>query len=284
MYDSLLNSISTINEVAGAIENKKTEGSKADYRKDGLLYCGICHEPKEFKFEFAGKAKIVPCLCKCQQEQREEEERIRQRAAKQREIEEARRLGFPDKELVKYTFAADDRKNARLSDVMKRYVNQFDEFKEKGKGLLLYGGVETGKTFFACCIANALIDNGYSCLATNFSRIANTVWDIENKQGYYDKLNSFDLLVLDDLGVERSTDYMQEIVFNIIDGRDRAGLPMIITTNLTLDEIKNPQDIAKQRIYSRVLKNCFPIQVEGIKRRIDIIKRDYEKTKDLLGL
>ena len=59
---------------------------------------------------------------------------------------------------------------------------------------------------------------------------------------------------------------------------------MIITTNLTLDEIKKPSDIAKQRIYSRVLKNCFPIQVEGIKRRIDIIKRDYEQTRTLLGL
>ena len=128
MFDSLLNSISTINEVAGSSESKKTEGSTSDYRKDGLLYCGSCHEPKEFKFEFAGKTKIIPCLCKCQQEQREEEERVRQCAAKQREIEEARRLGFPDKELVKYTFAADDRKNARLSDVMKRYVNQFDVF------------------------------------------------------------------------------------------------------------------------------------------------------------
>lgn len=255
-----------------------------DYRKDGLLYCGECHEPKEFKFEFAGKTKIVPCLCKCQVLTRKQDEERRQLESKQREIDEARRLGFPDKELLKYTFAADDRKNAKLSDVMQKYVDQFKEFKEKGKGLLLYGGVETGKTFFACCIANALIDNGYSCLATNFSRIANTVWDIENKQGYYDKLNSFDLLVLDDLGVERNTDYMQEIVFNIVDGRDRSGLPMIITTNLTLDEIKKPSDIAKQRIYSRVLKNCFPIQVEGIKRRIDIIKRDYEETKVLLGL
>lgn len=256
----------------------------SDYRKDGLLYCGVCHEPKEFKFEFAGKTKIVPCLCKCEVLARKQDEERRQLEAKQREIDEARRLGFPDKELLKYTFAADDRKNAKLSDVMQKYVDQFKEFKEKGKGLLLYGGVETGKTFFACCIANALIDNGYSCLATNFSRIANTVWDIENKQGYYDKLNSFDLLVLDDLGVERNTDYMQEIVFNIVDGRDRSGLPMIITTNLTLDEIKKPSDIAKQRIYSRVLKNCFPIQVEGIKRRIDIIKRDYEQTRTLLGL
>ena len=255
-----------------------------DYRKDGLLYCGECHEPKEFKFEFAGKTKIVHCLCKCQVLARKQDEERRQLESKQREIDEARRLGFPDKELLKYTFAADDRKNAKLSDVMQKYVDQFKEFKEKGKGLLLYGGVETGKTFFACCIANALIDNGYSCLATNFSRIANIVWDIENKQGYYDKLNSFDLLVLDDLGVERNTDYMQEIVFNIVDGRDRTGLPMIITTNLTLDEIKKPSDIAKQRIYSRVLKNCFPIQVEGIKRRIDIIKRDYEQTRTLLGL
>lgn len=251
---------------------------------DGILCCGKCGAEKEYKFVFAGRQKIVPCLCRCQQEQRDEEERARKRAEKERKIAEARGAGFPDKELQKYTFAADDRKNPRISDAMKRYVDNFPTLRDKGQGLLLFGPVETGKTFMACCVANALIDNGYSCMATNFSRIANTVWSVSDKQGYYDKLNSYDLLVIDDLGVERDTDYMQEIVFSVIDGRDRAGLPLIITTNLTLLEIKGASDIAKQRIYSRVMKMCFPVSVEGVNRRKDIICREYAATKEILGL
>ena len=251
---------------------------------DGILCCGRCGAEKEYKFVFAGRQKIVPCLCRCEQEKRDAEERARKRAEKERKIAEARGAGFPDKELQKYTFAADDRKNTRISDAMKRYVDNFPTFREKGQGLLLYGPVETGKTFMACCVANALIDNGYSCMATNFSRIANTVWSVSDKQGYYDKLNSYDLLVIDDLGVERDTDYMQEIVFSVIDGRDRAGLPLIITTNLTLLEIKRATDIGKQRIYSRVMKMCFPVSVEGVNRRKDIICREYAATKEVLGL
>ena len=167
---------------------------------------------------------------------------------------------------------------------MKRYCANFAQFKEDGKGLILYGGVETGKTFIACCVANELIEKGYNVLATNFSRIVNTVWNEQDKQAYFDKLNTFDLLVIDDLGAERNSDYMQEIVFNVIDSRDRAGLPVIITTNLTLDEMKAPADLTRQRIYSRVLKMCFPVEVSGIQRRREIVKRDYAPMKEILGL
>ncbi len=74
-------------------------------------------------------------------------------------------------------------------------------------------------------------------------------------------LNFFPLLIIDDLGVERNSEFAREQVFNIIDSRYRNQLPMIVTTNLTVDELKNPADLARERIYDRVLERCMAIRV-----------------------
>ena len=90
--------------------------------------------------------------------------------------------------------------------------------------------------------------------------------------------------MIDDLGIERDTSYAKEQVYNIIDSRYRSGLPMIITTNLTMDKIKNPEDIENLRIYDRILERCFPIEVSGGNRRRKAVREDYDAMKNLLGL
>jgi DNA replication protein DnaC len=77
---------------------------------------------------------------------------------------------------------------------------------------------------------------------------------------------------------------MQEIVYNIIDSRYRAGLPMIITTNLTSEELKNPQEITNKRIYDRVLERCLPVEVKGKNRRHSKLTESFGELNDLLGL
>ena len=119
---------------------------------------------------------------------------------------------------------------------------------------------------------------------TNFSRVANTLSGTFEKQAYLDSLNAYDLIVLDDLGAERSTSYMTEVVYNIIDARYRAGLPMIITTNLSGDDLLNPRDVAEQRVFNRILERCFPLEVRGPDRRVAAIRRDYGTMKKALGL
>ena len=81
-----------------------------------------------------------------------------------------------------WNFAADDGADPRIMRAAKNYVGNFTQLREQGKGLLLYGGVGTGKTFAAACIANALIDSGRTCLMTNFARVLNTLWSIEEKR------------------------------------------------------------------------------------------------------
>ena len=187
--------------------------------------------------------------------------------------------------MCKWNFSNDDGQNEKITKLALKYVENFKEMLSRGKGLLFFGDVGTGKTFYSACIANALIDRGYPCMITNFSRLVNTISGMyEGKQEYIDKLNRFDLLVIDDLAAERDTEYMSEIVQTIVDSRYRAGLPTIITTNLTADEIKHPADVRKQRTYSRLLEMCVPVKVKGKDRRRQKLKDDYNELNELLGL
>lgn len=274
--------------ISGIIEKARETNNivEGDYiGADNLYYCGKCHTAKQCAVEFAGIEKVVPCICRCKAEEIEREEEQRQQRAFFERVQRYRRMGFPESDMADWTFANDDRKNPKMSDAMMNYVKQFDEFRAKGKGLLLFGNVGTGKTFFASCIANALIDRGIPCLVTNFARIANTVQGLfEGRQEYYDSLNRFTLLLIDDLAAERKTEYMQEIVFNVIDARYRAGLPLIVTTNLTRQELTHPADITYQRTFSRLFEMCTPIEIDGKDRRVVALKNDIEEDKRLLGL
>jgi len=79
----------------------------------------------------------------------------------------------------------------------------------------------------------------------------------------------YDLLIIDDLGAERNTDYAMEQMFSIVDSRYRSGKPLIVTTNLKLDELKHPPDLAHDRIYDRILERCAPILFAGKNFRED---------------
>lgn len=271
------------------IEEKAADTIKAEqgdyFDDDGLLMCGKCNTPKQTRVELFGRVRTPFCLCKCAAEARDREEAERQRIEFQRKIKEYRRVGFPESEMSGWTFENADGSNEKIMSAMKNYVANFDDLRQQGKGLLLFGTVGTGKTYAAACIANALIDKGYPVLMTNFARIANTVQGLfEGRQEYYDSLNRFPLLILDDLSAERKTEYMQEIVYNVIDSRYRAGLPLIVTTNLTSEELKHPSDISYQRTFSRLLEMCLPVKVEGKDKRLDKLKADIQPMKDLLGL
>ena len=157
---------------AGAISNFE----EGDYfSDDGLLMCGKCHTAKQCRVEVFDSTRVVPCLCMCEQERQERERIAFEKKQRMEECERNRRAGFPESKMQTWTFANDDLKNPQLTRAMKSYVEHFDEFRRSGKGLILYGDVDGGKTFAACEVANALIDEGIPVLVTNFTRLANTV-------------------------------------------------------------------------------------------------------------
>ena len=169
---------------------------------------------------------------------------------------------FQDSALYCWTFENDNGRNPLISKA-KIYAEKWSDMLSKNIGLLLWGEVGTGKTYFAACIANALVENCVSVKMTNFSTILNDLFYENDKNQYIDRLNNHNLLIIDDLGIERDTEYALEQVYNIIDARYKSNKPLIVTTNLTITEIKNPVSTAHKRIYDRVLEMCVPVKFDG---------------------
>jgi DNA replication protein DnaC len=264
--------------------NANIKAEQGDYEVDGLLMCGKCHTPKQCRVEVLGTIRKPRCLCKCMQEARAREEAERKQQEFERRVRDLRRAAFPYANMAQWTFANDDGTNERLTSIMRKYVEAFPTARQEGKGLLLYGDVGTGKTYAACEVANALIDCGYPVLVTNFAKILNELQGTFNKQEYIDSFNYYPLLVVDDLGIERDTAFAKEQVYNVIDARYRANLPIIYTTNTSLEAIKHPKDIVDQRIYDRVLEKSIPVEVKGQSRRVKKIVETYGDWKERLGL
>lgn len=253
--------------------------------EDGLLYCSRCHTQRQARIQIFGNATVVPCICQCMSEQMQAEEAEKKRREKESRLDRYRMLGFDNETMRGYTFANDDGGQPQLKNAMMAYVEHFPELRKSGKGLLLWGDVGGGKTFYAACIVNALIDRGYPCLMTNFARLSNQIsatWT--DKQEYIDSLSRFSLVAIDDLGVERDTEYMNETVTTVIDSLYRAGVPMIITTNHTPKSLTDEMDIRKRRVYDRILERCMPIKIDRASRRLETGRRDYAEMRKLLGL
>ncbi|MGN0180393.1 MAG: ATP-binding protein [Monoglobaceae bacterium] len=278
------------------IEKRAAESIKAmpgDYVVDGLLYCGKCHTPKQGEYEMPWGIVRPPVLCQCEVERRKKEEEETKHREFLERVDRMRRVCFQiasssesnTLKMAKWTFEADNGRNDYISNLARNYVKNFPEMREKGKGLLFYGKVGRGKTFIAACIANALLDKGYPVYMTNFASLTNTINGMyEGKQEYIDGLSKFSLLIIDDLAAERDTEYMNEVVHNVIDSRCRSGLPMIVTTNLTGEELKSAADIGKKRIYSRLFEMCIPVEVKGEDLRREKLRNDFAEYKDMLGL
>ena len=199
-------------------------------------------------------------------------------------IKRRKAQGLQDRYLYDYTFANDNGQNPLL-DKARAYVENWKEAYKNNTGLLLFGDVGTGKSFFAECIANALLDRDVPVLMTNFPTILNRLTGMfsEDRAAFIASLDEYDLLIIDDLGVERSTDYAMEQMFFVIDSRYRSRRPMIITTNLKLSELKNPPDLAHARIYDRILERCAPILFAGKNFREENAGATKQAAKDIVN-
>lgn len=238
--------------------------------EDGLLVCGKCGTPKQkrLKVPFRDEPVVVGCMCAC------EEQAAREREAREaHELAQARAMARREKcfatapKLMTCNFEADDRKNLSVSTACERYADTFA--KGDPYGLLLYGNVGGGKTYMAAAIANRLIDRGFSVLQTDIGSVATLMESsFEKRQSNIERILSYDLLVVDDIGAQRSTEYMMQHVYAIIDGRYRYGRPMVITTNLDGEQMSQLQSGGSwSRIFDRILEVCYPVKVIGNRRK-----------------
>lgn len=248
-----------------------------DYEKDGLLYCGHCNTPKQCRIPIGGGVRLVGCQCACAAREYEAEKKARADREKRLRIETLRADGIRDKSLTACRFD-----KATMSEEIvkcKRYADAWDDMRRENNGLLLWGNTGNGKTFAAACIANELIDRGIPAMITSFPRILNAGYD---KQEIIEQVHYYPLMVIDDLGAERSSEYAMETVYTVIDERYKGKKPLIVTTNLTLDELCRPKDMTYQRIYDRILEMCTPLVFKGGNLRREKANKRLRYVKSVL--
>ena len=265
------------------MESSLSSGEYID-PEDGLIHCSRCGDAKQMILgNSCGISKIVRVTCTCEQEMRKQEEQMQKEQERCARIEILRSKGIPDKLYRNYTFDSDPGLIPEIS-IAKSYADRFEQMEGSGTGLIFWGGIGTGKTYLAACIANALIDREIPVHMTSISRITNAMTGLfsEDRNRYLDSLNDCRLLVIDDLGVERNTEYSLEQIYSVIDSRYRSGRPMLLTTNLPLNRLEHPQDLEHARIYSRILERCVPVSINGADLRQQNAEYRFHEVRNFL--
>ena len=250
--------------------------------EDGLLCCRRCHTPRQRRMQLFGGEMIIRIRCECQQKEYDLLEEERRQEEHRKKVRRLKAAGLQGSALYDYRFENDNGSNPQMNHAH-TYVDHWEDMRKDGTGLLLWGDVGTGKSFFAGCIANALLEKEIPVMMTNFAKILNSLTGMysEGRNDYIDDLNRYELLIIDDLGIERDTDFANEQIFNVIDSRYLSMKPMIVCTNLTLREMQFPADLAHKRIYDRVLERCVPIKIDGHSFRQTKAQENLKRAKAL---
>lgn len=159
-------------------------------------------------------------------------------------------------------------------DTCKKFIQNF---KSDYHNLFFYGTVGTGKSFLSGCIAKELIENGccviYFSAGGLFETLSQYSFDYKNKDGLhgiYEDLYTCDLLIIDDLGTELTNNFVTSQLFSCLNERHMRQKATIISTNLSLEELRNRYS---DRIFSRITSSYSLCKLSGPDIRI------YKKLK-----
>ncbi len=145
--------------------------------------------------------------------------------------------------------------------------NFIKSFNSDYQNLFFYGTVGTGKSFLSCCVAKELIDMGnlviYFSAAQLFDTLSKSTFEKDSKEaaaGIAEDVYGCDLLIIDDLGTELTNSFVSSQLFSCLNNRFLRKKSTIITTNLSLSELR---DRYSDRIFSRITSNYEVCKLTG---------------------
>lgn len=155
-----------------------------------------------------------------------------------------------------------------IQDILAVCIKFTQDFDKKFQNLLLYGKTGLGKTFLCNCMAKELLDSGKTVMYVTASQLFklieedrfNRIGDEDIPSHYMDDILSVDLFIIDDLGTEFSTILSSAELFNIINTRLINRKPVVISTNLSMEDIINQYS---DRIVSRIVGSYTSLEFFG---------------------
>ena len=272
---------------------------KPSIDKNNFIECEYCKNKlyrKTIEWELYGTKRIIALdyeRCECNDAQiywneydlkklrmQEEEKKLEIMQEFSKRAERIIKNSKMSKRNLSYEFDnfAPNTSNKKVLDNLKNYSEKLVNGIEK-KGLILVGNNGVGKTHLACSIANKLIENGmpviYGTLINLLAELKNS-YDIDNNISEMEIIKLYenvDLLIIDDLGKEKPSEWALEKLFTIINSRYENNLPVIITTNYNQNSIierlsiNGEIDTAKS-IISRLYEMCYLVKIDDIDHRI----------------
>lgn len=263
-----------------AIKKCKTCGEEYQENKEDLNYLPR-HMRESMKYR-------PSCDCYEKELKKKQEDQIKENIRLNREarMRKYKSVSVIDSKFKKSRFDnVDQEKVVRLGE---KFTKSFIKHDGTDQGLMLYGSVGTGKTLVSACISNELMDQNYGVMAISLGQYLSKIKSEYNKdkgnadiveKDLLELCKECDLLIIDDFGIEKTTEWAIEKIFNLIDARYRAEKSIIITTNLNFNEDRTKCEIMqsfdeKGRIRDRIVEMCYPFFVDGPSKR-KVRKNDF---------
>lgn len=262
---------------------KKYKPQDNEIVKDNMIYCKNCGDQKLYVVSPNEFYVCRTCLCKERENEEIEKQKNREKLLNYYKTLKEESLLYENLKTLKFS---DIDKN-REESFLKAY-NLCEEFclksKEKiknGDGIYLYGDTGLGKTMLTACIANYCLREFIPTLFTSFFDIVNVILAIinnkidENKEQYINKISNIPLLIIDDFGTELKTknnDFLNEIVFQVLDKRVKNRKSTIFSSNFGLKELVQ-KGLTKKNA-ERILELCKKnfVKIAGQSYRLNFIK------------
>lgn len=252
---------------------------KAD---DGLFHCKKCNGVRQVFVPYVNK--LMPCMCKCMVEEKKKQEEEERKRQKNKRLEKLRQLSLIGDKYKNVTFENTETSHSKdfehIYNRCKKFCEVAQQVLRQGIGIYLFGNKGTGKSRLTACMANALLDKGYSVLYTNFSeiskRIRSTYSTYETELEIIEDLTRFDFLFIDDFGTELVTKnnqdaWLQEKVFEVVNRRYNESKPIIFTSNYSLKELINERGMADKTV-DRIAETCEVMKLGGTSYRAKLAK------------
>lgn len=230
-----------------------------DVMKNGYAVCGECGEKRQ---EYIAKYDLVfhqPCSC-----DRKHEKKASAKSETMSFIDTLIAEKVMDRSTLDVSLATDNMKNPIVRAEVDKYLKNWEMVRRDNIGIMFFGDVGTGKSYYAHAISAYLREKGILTVNTTASAIIDTF------PAQYSYLKKAELLVIDDVGTERSTSYGYEKLFSALDTRYKAKLPTIITTNYSPFDMLN-EALPTKRVFDRIGEMCaLAIEFKGESMRTQV--------------